>query len=142
MGKLESSSGVAISEMIRTEDFVGLSDNNKMVIYAFVAFQHVRTKEYRSRRQANAKILYDGIARGAGVTDWVIREKEECKEMFHLNSMKNYMSLIPWIAQKGVCLLKNETGRSLWTSDNRLHAITACPQGADLGLREYKLHCP
>lgn len=116
MSQIEGRASMAMRKTIGTEDFSGLPDRSKMAIYEFVTFQFVRTLEYRMRHEGIRKGLFDALKQ-MGLPD-LEAIPAESEKWFHLDAMRNYKSIIPWIMQKTPCLCKNETGTPLWTSDN------------------------
>ena len=140
VSQLEGRASAVVSRMINTENPAELSDTDKATLCEFVAFQHVRTPEYRAKRRDFTQSFYDATAKIIGVDDWRIVEKEEYSGRHHLVSMLNYVNLVPYICQMNICLLKNETDIPLWTSDNpvvRHNALTDKIGFGCLGVQTY-----
>ena len=84
MSKIEGRASVAIRKVIRTEDFSRLPDRSKMAIHAFIAFQFVRSLEYRTRHEGIRRSLC-GILKQMGMSDFETIMEESNKQI-HLDS--------------------------------------------------------
>lgn len=118
LSRLESKANVAISEIIKTENVINLSNENKINLCAFLAIQYLRTQEAKARIVELSTKVMDELTKQKGVTDWEIRPTEDGKTGMHLNIMTEYIPFAAILSQMNVMVCKNETDVPLWTSDN------------------------
>ena len=146
MSRLESKANVAILEVIQNESFSSLSDENKDALCGFTALQYLRTQEARLRITELKEKVINEIAKHMGVTDWKVKVTEEGKTASHLNMMKDYLPIANVLRNMNVTILKNETDKPLWSSDNpvTLHNETEQFPWGNLGLasKGIEIHLP
>ena len=119
MNPLEGKASTVISNIIKTEDIAGLSNTDRATLCTFVAFQFVRTPEYRDWKHGMEQSLLDALVKQMEITDWHFEVPENYVRSMHLESMPDYVDMaVPYLLRMRVCLLKNDTDIPLWTSDN------------------------
>lgn len=118
MCKLEGGASTAIRKIMETLDYSKLSSKEKSDFCSFVALQHLRTPETRTKIAQIAQKLLDTHVGRFGASDFTARFSKEFQAKSHLDAM-SHGPLITYILDKmGVLVSSNATDVQLWTSDN------------------------
>lgn len=145
--EMEKKWSIAIAELIRKESFFELKDESKFQITTFMAFQLIRTKQFRQDISGIANSLMDILLENKGIKKGSVKLSQEGEIKHHLLRLKDYSAFAKILSLMRFCVAINKTHLPFWTSDNPINLQNDIPEQPPFGnkglaCRGIEIHLP